>query len=497
MAVALLWAVAPGSDDAPDDAPDGEDDAGPPKPLAVEVTGPTEPTVVVVGDTAADLALATSEAVFEAAPIVVVAPADDPDAQARAAVTAVDLSAPLLLTIGAATDPVADELTRLGTETVVAFGEEVADWAGEIDDGPEVVVAPAGEGELPATELDAPLEDVLVVVGNDPTATAATATARSSGARVVTVAGGDPRADPAAIEALAADPPDRVLAVGKQFGPAEILRRRLDVAATGVQLPGGGQVLFPHRRLAALYGHPGAPALGVLGEQPLDASVARARQLAGSYDGLVAQPVVPAFEIIATVASSAPGPDGNYANESSVDELRPWVDAAGRAGVYVVLDIQPGRTDFLTQAQRYEELLRQPHVGLALDPEWRLGPQQRHLEQIGTVDAAEVNAVAAWLAQLTRTHHLPQKLLLLHQFQTRMITHRPLVDTGHDELAVLVHADGFGTHAQKLATWGRMLVDPPPGVWWGWKNFYDEDQPMLTPAETAAIQPSVLFVSYQ
>ena len=41
--------------------------------------------------------------------------------------------------------------------------------------------------------------------------------------------------------------------------------------------------------------------------------------------------------------------------------------------MYVVLDLQPGRTDFLTQAKRYEPLLALPHVGLALDPEWRLG----------------------------------------------------------------------------------------------------------------------------
>ena len=33
------------------------------------------------------------------------------------------------------------------------------------------------------------------------------------------------------------------------------------------------------------------------------------------------------------------------------------MDAAVAAGDYVVLDLQPGRTDFLTQAQQYAELL--------------------------------------------------------------------------------------------------------------------------------------------
>jgi hypothetical protein len=32
---------------------------------------------------------------------------------------------------------------------------------------------------------------------------------------------------------------------------------------------------------------------------------------------------------------------------------------------------------------------------------------------------------------------------------------------------------------------------------WGWKNFYDEDTPMLTPAQTLAVEPTPVFVSYQ
>ena len=91
------------------------------------------------------------------------------------------------------------------------------------------------------------------------------------------------------------------------------------------------------------------------------------------------EPVIPAFEIITTVASSEAGADGDYSFESSLDHMRPWVDAAAAAGHYVILDLQPGYTDFLTQAKRYEELLAQPHVGLALDPEWRLAPGEQHL----------------------------------------------------------------------------------------------------------------------
>jgi hypothetical protein len=289
-----------------------------------------------------------------------------------------------------------------------------------------------------------------------------------------------------------------VIALGTGFGPVEVLERRLAVVATGVQLPGGGQVFLPGRRLVALYGHPGAPALGVLGEQDVGAAVARARELAAQYQPVVAEPAVPAFELIATVADSGPGRDGDYSAEATVEFLRPWVDAAKAEGLYVLLDLQPGRADFLTQAQRYRELLAEPNVGLALDPEWRLGPDQRHREQIGSVSVEELNAVLGWLADLTRDEVLPQKLLMVHQFRTSMIVGRERLNTSRDELSVLIHADGFGSPGEKFATWNALHVNEPAGVRWGWKNFYDEDRPLFTPAETMAVGPAPpVFVSYQ
>ena len=145
-------------------------------------------------------------------------------------------------------------------------------------------------------------------------------------------------------------------------------------------------------------------------------TVARAEEHASWYADLVEGPVVPTLEIIATVASGEAGPDGNYSTELPVEELEPLVDLAQERGQYVVLDLQPGRTDFLTQAKLYEPLLTRAHVGLALDPEWRLKPGQVHLAQIGSVDVEEVNEVADWLAELTREHDLPQKAFVVHMF---------------------------------------------------------------------------------
>ena len=111
--------------------------------------------------------------------------------------------------------------------------------------------------------------------------------------------------------------------------------------------------------------------------------------------------MVPAFELIATVAQANPGVGGDYSFEAPISLLEPWVDAAGKAGMYVVLDLQPGRANFLDQAKLYEPLLRLPHVGLALDPEWRIAARQLPLSRSAAPRRREINSVYRWLADLT------------------------------------------------------------------------------------------------
>ncbi len=388
-----------------------------------------------------------------------------------------------------------EEITRLGAEQVLAVGEGTESALGEVDDVDVVTGADDIEDVVPASGLTSTA--VLVDSdGGDPTQ-AATATATAAGATVVPIQGGDLRNDAEAITALADANPDSVVAVGPEFGDADTLTGRIDVAKTGVQLPGGGQALFPGRLLVALYGTPGTPGLGVLGEQDLDASIARAKEVAADYEDLTDVPVVPTFEIIATIAQASAGADGDYSGEIAVKELRPWVEKAGEEGVYVVLDLQPGRANFLDQAKIYEELLTYPHVGLALDPEWRLTPTQRPLQQIGQVEADEVNTVLDWLADLTQKEKLPQKLVVLHQFRLTMLQDQDQIDMSRDELQVLVHMDGQGSPDLKDGTWQSVVDNAREGMPFGWKNFYDEDEPMLTPEQTMEKEPTPVMISYQ
>jgi hypothetical protein len=62
-------------------------------------------------------------------------------------------------------------------------------------------------------------------------------------------------------------------------------------------------------------------------------------------------------------------------------------------------------------------------------------------------------------------------------------------------LAEVQHADGFGTQAQKLATYHA--IARPEQFAMGFKLFYDEDVHRFTPAQVRRIRPAVRFVSYQ
>ncbi len=265
-----------------------------------------------------------------------------------------------------------------------------------------------------------------------------------------------------------------------------------------LELPFGGRNVIPDFRFVALYGSPDYPSLGALGEQSLPDTITRLKNLTNEYQALTTDKVVPTFEIITTVASAEQTDNQDYSREIDPAKLKPMIDMAKEQGIYVVLDLQPGRTDFLTQAKLYESLLLEPHVGLALDPEWRLNTQQaRHLKTVGWVSAEEINQTSSWLSDLVKNNDLPQKIFMIHQFKNSMIANRELLKTDRSELGYIIHMDGHSTLSQKVETWNTIRANMPSNIHMGWKNFHDEDRPTPTPAETMAQQPIPHFISYQ
>jgi hypothetical protein len=366
-----------------------------------------------------------------------------------------------------------------------------------------IVSVPMDKSERPALVACLVAMAVLIAIAAvvpDETSPSAWGAAQEAGARAVTVssATGSSSAGSSATGSSATGSSSTVSSTAASAtgpggssapaGPAAASPRR---ART---LPGGATKIFGDGRfLVAYYGTAETGALGVLGETKPDEMQRRVHRAAQPF-ARRHQPVQVVYELIVSIADRYPGPGGDYSHDIARAEVQKYIDAAHRHGALLLLDIQPGRSDFLTIAQRWAWALKDPYVGLALDPEWRMGEHGVPGTRIGSVDAGEVNHVSAWLRDLVARRQLPQKLFVLHQFRVDMIDHIDRIQPRRG-LVMVQHVDGFGTPGQKLDTFHA--VARPGQFFLGFKLFYDEDVQRMSAADVRRISPKVRFVSFQ
>ena len=271
------------------------------------------------------------------------------------------------------------------------------------------------------------------------------------------------------------------------------LRRGPAPGRTDGQLPRGGTELFPHHLLIAHYGATASPAMGILGEGTPAEAAQRVVDQTRPYEDLTDREVLPVFELIASIAHRTPTETGTYSTHTPFAEIEPYLDAVRSIDGLLLLDLQPGHATFIDHARHYEPFLVQPDVGLAIDPEWRMPHGQVPATTIGTVDAAEINQVSAYLAEMVEHHDLPEKLLVIHRFTPGMVTNADQV-VDRDGVAIVFHADGFGTPEAKLADYFTILPDRFER---GMKIFFRQDTRIMSPEELMALDPPPGFVSYQ
>lgn len=263
-----------------------------------------------------------------------------------------------------------------------------------------------------------------------------------------------------------------------------------------LQLPGGGTRVLPDHRLVGFSGAPGTPTLGRL-TGDLTVATQALQQQASAYQADL--PVLPVFELIATTAHASPGPDGMYRSRASDATVDTYLEAARAVGGILLLDIQPGRADFLPEVQAYEKWLREPDVGVALDPEWAVAPDAVPGQSFGSTDGAELEAVAGYLDGLVQAGNLPQKVMVYHQVTASVVADEGALQP-HPDLALVKSVDGIGSPAMKVETWNELMLTKPTHVAAGFKLFYAEDAelgPVMSPEEVMALQPVPEYVLYE
>jgi hypothetical protein len=261
------------------------------------------------------------------------------------------------------------------------------------------------------------------------------------------------------------------------------------------ELPGGGRELFPRYRVVGFYGAPQDRELGALGIGTPDQAARRLKRQARGYRTRD-RAVLPAFELIATIAAGSPGEDGKYRNRQSPATIRRYLEAARRAGAILILDVQPGRSDFMSEIEPLLPYLKEPDVSLALDPEWHVGPSEVPGQTFGSVDAATVNRISAMLADIVAQNRLPQKLLLVHQFTPNMIVGKEQLEQ-RPGVALVVNVDGFGDRPVKIAKYREFTRGSRGRFHNGLKLFYREDTNLLQPRNVLRLRPQPEIVVYE
>jgi hypothetical protein len=265
----------------------------------------------------------------------------------------------------------------------------------------------------------------------------------------------------------------------------------------GPELPRGGRTLFPTYQIVGFCGTPGAPALGELdGNLPVKAN--KLETYAKKY--ATSRTLLPAFELIAVVVQAGPGADGKYRRRVEDKVVEEYLALARQHQGLLLLNIQPGQSDFLTELKHFEHYLREPDVGVALDPEWAMKPKQLPGKYYGQTTGTAINEVSAYLSSLIDEGHLPEKALVFHQVNGAVV--KDETDLKPTPGVVMIKSvDGLGPKAAKLETYAYLMRHMTPGVHPGFKLFFDEDTRnggvLMTPPEVLALLPPPEYVMYE
>jgi hypothetical protein len=284
--------------------------------------------------------------------------------------------------------------------------------------------------------------------------------------------------------------PDPAPGAAPAAQPATTVAVTTTTAPPPPELPRGGRQLFPRYRVVGFYGMQN---LDVLGAGPPEVVAQRLLEVARPY-ARPDRPVMPMFELIATIAHPFPTPSGLYRTYQEDAIVRSYLEAVRGIDGMLVLDVQPGRDDFMGSLRHWEPYLRRPDVGIALDPEFAMGPGQVPGRHLGRTDAAAINRASAYVAGIVRRHRLPQKLFIIHQFHDSMIRDKARIAI-RPGLAMTWNADGFGARSAKLEdyrSYTRARRFHP-----GLKLFYENDIDLMSPREVLRLKPVPRVINYQ
>jgi hypothetical protein len=255
--------------------------------------------------------------------------------------------------------------------------------------------------------------------------------------------------------------------------------------------------LLLNNDIVAFYGHPSSRNMGILGRHPIEELDAMLTELAAEYAAANGgRGVHRAFYII--FGTVWPKGDIGIINE---ELLTRWIEYGIERDILIFIDHQIGRYDPVNSLKRMLPWLRYPNVHLALDPEWRT---ENPMREIGSITAEELNQAQQAMDEYIHENNITgERLLVVHQFNWRMIADREKVKSDFERVRLVHCADGFGAPRIKRDTYAYNAQAQNIPIK-GFKLFYNSgipgagyDQPLLTPAEVYNLNPRPYVIMYQ
>jgi hypothetical protein len=255
--------------------------------------------------------------------------------------------------------------------------------------------------------------------------------------------------------------------------------------------------LIPEHRIVAFYGNPLSTRMGILGELPPEEMLPRLEQTATMWAAADSgQKVLPALHLIATVAQSYPGPGRKYRlqmSDSLIERVAGWAEDRGWI---LFLDIQVGVSTVEEELKVLVPYLKRPYVHLALDPEFAMKDGKRPgTDWMGRMDASEVNHAVDVLARIVEEYQLPPKVLVVHRFTRNMLTNSSRIRLD-PRVQIVIDMDGWGPPGSKMGAY-RWFVVRQPVQYTGFKLFFKNDKPVMTPEQVLELYPKPMYIQYQ
>jgi len=259
-------------------------------------------------------------------------------------------------------------------------------------------------------------------------------------------------------------------------------------------LPGS---IIPEHRIVAFYGNPLSKRMGILGEVEPEEMLARLEKVATQWAAADSgQKVLPALHLIATVAQSYPGPARKYRLQMPDSLIERVADWAEERGWLLFLDIQVGTSTVQEEIKPLIPYLQRPYAHLALDPEFAMKDGKvPGTDWMGRMDASEVNHAIGVLAGIVEAHQLPPKVLVVHRFTRNMLTNASKIRLD-PRVQVVIDMDGWGPPGSKMGAY-RWFVVRHPVQYTGFKLFYKNDKPLMTPEQVLELYPKPMYIQYQ